>query len=223
LKMSDVIDLSVAERRMRGAVESVKSNFATIRTGRANPTLLDRVEVEAYGSRMPLRSVANVGAPEPRLLTVTPFDPSTLKGIERAISNSEIGLNPNNDGRIIRLPIPELSEERRRELIRVARHMAEEGRVSVRNVRRDEMKDVHELRKEGEISRTRKRSCWRSRRWNLSANIPQTLRPSRASSPASEKKCGPRATSPSSWTATAAGPSGAASPAPPATGPGSRS
>ena len=152
LKMSDVIDLSVAERRMRGAVESVKSNFATIRTGRANPSLLDRIEVEAYGSKMPLRSVANVGAPEPRLLTVTPFDPSTLKNIERAISDSDIGLNPQNDGKIIRLPIPELTEERRRELIRVARHMAEEGRVSVRNVRRDEMKDVHELRKEGEIS-----------------------------------------------------------------------
>jgi ribosome recycling factor len=150
--MSDVIDLSVAERRMRGAVESVKSNFGTIRTGRANPTLLDRVEVEAYGSRMPLRSVANVGAPEPRLLTVTPFDASTLKNIERGIRDSDIGLNPQNDGKIIRLPIPELTEERRRELIRVARHMAEEGRVSVRNVRRDEMKDVHELRKEGEIS-----------------------------------------------------------------------
>jgi ribosome recycling factor len=152
LKMSDVIDLSMAERRMRGAVESVKSNFATIRTGRANPTLLDRVEVEAYGTTMPLRSVANVGAPEPRLLTVTPFDPSTLKNIERAIRDSDFGLNPQNDGKIIRLPIPELTEERRRELIRVARHMAEEGRVSVRNVRRDEMKDVHELRKEGEIS-----------------------------------------------------------------------
>ena len=150
--MSDVIDLSAAERRMRGAVESVKSNFATIRTGRANPTLLDRVEVEAYGSRMPLRSVASVGAPEPRLLTVTPFDPSTLKNIERAIRDSDTGLNPQNDGKIIRLPIPELTEERRRELIRVARHMAEEGRVSVRNVRRDEMKDVHELRKEGEIT-----------------------------------------------------------------------
>ena len=150
--MSDVIDLSVAERRMRGAVESVRSNFATIRTGRANPTLLDRVEVEAYGSRMPLRSVANVGAPEPRLLTVTPFDAGTLKNIERGIRDSDIGLNPQNDGKIIRLPIPELTEERRRELIRVARHMAEEGRVSVRNVRRDEMKDVHELRKEGEIS-----------------------------------------------------------------------
>ena len=150
--MSDVIDLSAAERRMRGAVDSVKSNFATIRTGRANPTLLDRIEVEAYGSRMPLRSVASIGAPEPRLLTVTPFDPGTLKDIERAIRNSDIGLNPQNDGKIIRLPIPELTEERRRELIRVARHMAEEGRVSVRNVRRDEMKDVHELRKEGEIS-----------------------------------------------------------------------
>jgi ribosome recycling factor len=152
LKMSDVIDLSVAERRMQGAVESVKSNFATIRTGRANPSLLDRIEVEAYGSKMPLRSVASVGVPEPRLLTVTPFDPSTLKNIERAISDSDIGLNPQNDGKIIRLPIPELTEERRRELIRVARHMAEEGRVSVRNVRRDEMKDVHDLRKEGEIS-----------------------------------------------------------------------
>src|SRR3712207_9365740 len=95
--MSDVIDLSVAERRMRGAVESVKSNFGTIRTGRANPTLLDRVEVEVYGSRMPLRSVANVGAPEPRLLTVTPFDPNSLKNIERGIRDSDIGLNPQNE------------------------------------------------------------------------------------------------------------------------------
>jgi ribosome recycling factor len=152
LKMSDVIDLTAAERRMRGAVEAVKHNFATIRTGRANPTLLDRIEVDVYGTRMPLRSVANVGAPEPKLLTVTPFDPSSLKNIERAISDSDIGLNPQNDGKIIRLPIPELTEERRRELIRVARSMAEEGRVSVRNVRRDEMRDVHELRKMGEIS-----------------------------------------------------------------------
>jgi ribosome recycling factor len=152
LKMSDVIDLTAAERRMKGAVDSVRSNFATIRTGRANPTLLDRVEVEVYGSRMPLRSVANVGAPEPRLLTVTPFDPSSIKNVERAIRDSDIGLNPQNDGKILRLPIPELTEERRRELIRLARSMAEEGRVSVRNVRRDEMRDVHELRKEGEIS-----------------------------------------------------------------------
>jgi ribosome recycling factor len=150
--MSDVIDLTAAERRMKGALEAVKHNFATIRTGRANPTLLDRIEVDVYGSRMPLRSVANVGAPEPRLLTVTPFDPNSLKHIERAISDSDIGLNPQNDGKILRLPIPELTEERRRELIRLARSMAEEGRVSVRNVRRDEMRDVHELRKMGEIS-----------------------------------------------------------------------
>ncbi|HET7270960.1 MAG TPA: ribosome-recycling factor, partial [Rubrobacter sp.] len=125
--MSDVIDLSAAERRMNGAVESVKSNFATIRTGRANPSLLDRIEVNAYGSRMALRSVANVGAPEAKLLTVTPFDPNSLKDIERAIRDADIGLNPQNDGRILRLPIPELTEERRRDLIRMARSMAEEG------------------------------------------------------------------------------------------------
>ena len=151
-EMSDIIDLSAAERRMKGAVESVRSNFATIRTGRANPSLLDRIEVEVYGSRMPLRSVANIGAPEARLLTVTPFDPNSLKDIERAIRDADMGLNPQNDGKILRLPIPELTEERRRDLVRMARSMAEEGRVAVRNVRRDEMRDLHELRKEGEIS-----------------------------------------------------------------------
>ena len=151
-EMSDIIDLSAAERRMKGAVESVRSNFATIRTGRANPSLLDRIEVEVYESRMPLRSVANIGAPEARLLTVTPFDPNSLKDIERAIRDADMGLNPQNDGKILRLPIPELTEERRRDLVRMARSMAEEGRVAVRNVRRDEMRDLHELRKEGEIS-----------------------------------------------------------------------
>ncbi len=155
--MSEWIDLTDAERRMRGAAESVKSNFATIRTGRANPSLLDRVEVEAYGSRMPLRSVANIGVPEPRLLTVTPFDPNSAKDIERALRDADLGLNPQNDGKIIRLPIPELTEERRRDLIKLTRSMAEEGRVSVRNVRRDEMRDVHELRKEGEISQDEER------------------------------------------------------------------
>ena len=150
--MSDVIDLSAAGRRMNGAVEALKSNFATIGTGRANPSLLDRIEVELYGSRMSLRSVANIGVPEARLLTVTPFDPNTLKEIERAIRDADIGINPQNDGKILRLPIPELTEERRRDLVRMARSMAEEGRVAVRNVRRDEMRDLHELRKEGEIS-----------------------------------------------------------------------
>ncbi|MDQ3386854.1 MAG: ribosome recycling factor [Actinomycetota bacterium] len=150
--MSDVIDLSAAERRMKGAVDSTKTQFGTIRTGRANPSILDRVEVEAYGSRMPLKSVANISVPEARMLTVTPFDPSTIKAVERAIEHSDIGLHPQNDGKIIRLPIPELTQDRRKELIRLARGMAEEGRVSVRNVRRDELKDVAELKKMGEIS-----------------------------------------------------------------------
>jgi ribosome recycling factor len=150
--MSEIVDLTAAERRMQGALESVRREFSTIRTGRANPAILDRVEVEVYGTRMPLRSVANVSVPEPRLLSVTPFDPNSIKAIERAISNSDLGLNPQNDGKLIRLPIPELTEERRRQLIKLARGMAEEGRVAVRNVRRDEMRDLLELRKEGEIS-----------------------------------------------------------------------
>ena len=150
--MSEIVDLTAAEHRMQGALDSVRREFATIRTGRANPSVLDRVEVEVYGTRMPLRSVASVGAPEPRLLTVTPFDPNSIKAIERAIINSDLGLNPQNDGRIIRLPIPELTEDRRRKLVKLARQYAEEGRVSVRNVRRDEMRDLSELQKEGEIS-----------------------------------------------------------------------
>ncbi len=150
--MSEIVDLTTAERRMQGALDSVRREFSTIRTGRANPSILDRVEVEVYGTRMPLRSVANVSVPEPRLLMVTPYDPGSIKAIERAISNSDIGLNPQNDGKVIRLPIPELTEERRRQLIRLARGMAEEGRISVRNIRRDEMRDLSELQKEGEIS-----------------------------------------------------------------------
>jgi ribosome recycling factor len=152
MRMSEIVDLTAAEHRMKGALDSVRREFSTIRTGRANPSILDRVEVEAYGTRMPLRSVANVGVPEPRLLMVTPFDPGTIKAIERAIDTSDIGLNPQNDGKIIRLPIPELTEDRRRQLIKLVRGMAEEGRVAVRNVRRGEMRDLSELMKMGEIS-----------------------------------------------------------------------
>src|ERR671918_1919569 len=147
--MSEIVDLTAAERRMQGALDSVRREFSTIRTGRASPSILDRVEVEAYGSRMPLRSVANVNVPEPRLLTVTPFDPGTIKAIERAIDISDIGLNPQNDGKIIRLPIPELTEERRKQLIRLARQYAEEGRVSIRNVRRVGIRELHEVVKMG--------------------------------------------------------------------------
>jgi len=150
--MSEIVDLTAAERRMQGAVDSVRREFSSIRTGRASPAILDRVEVEAYGSRMPLKSVANISVPEARLLTVTPFDPGTLKAIERAIDISDVGLTPQNDGKIIRLPIPELTEDRRKQFIKRARGMAEEGRVSVRNTRRDEMRDLQELKKMGEIS-----------------------------------------------------------------------
>lgn len=151
-EMSDIVDLTAAEQRMQGAVDSVRREFSSIRTGRANPAILDRVEVEAYGSRMPLKSVANINVPEPRLLTVTPFDPGTAKAIERAIDNADIGLNPQSDGKIIRLPIPELTEDRRKQFIKMVRGYAEEGRVAVRNVRRDEMRDLQELKKMGEIS-----------------------------------------------------------------------
>ena len=155
--MSEIVDLTTAERRMQGALDSVRREFSTIRTGRANPSILDRIEIEAYSTKVLLRSVANVSVPEPRLLTVTPFDPGTLKAIERAIDSSDIGLNPQNDGKIIRLPIPELTEERRRQLIKLARGMAEEGRVAIRNVRRDEMHDLLELVKMGEISQDEER------------------------------------------------------------------
>jgi ribosome recycling factor len=155
--MSEIVDLTTAERRMQGALNSVRREFSTIRTGRANPSILDRIEIEAYGTKMPLRSVANVSVPEPRLLTVTPFDPGTLKAIERAIDGSDIGLNPQNDGKMLRLPIPELTEERRQQLIKLARGMAEEGRVAIRNVRRDEMHDLLELVKMGEISQDEER------------------------------------------------------------------
>jgi ribosome recycling factor len=155
--MSEIVDLTVAERRMQGALDSVRREFSSIRTGRANPAILDRVEVEAYGTRMPLRNVANISVPEPRLLLVTPYDPGSIKAIERGIDTSGLGLNPQNDGKVIRLPIPELTEERRRQLIKLARGMAEEGRVSVRNVRRDEMHDLHDLVKMGEISQDEER------------------------------------------------------------------
>lgn len=155
--MTENVDLTAAERRMQGAMEALRREFASIRTGRASPSILDRVEVEAYGTRMPLNTVANVSVPEARLLTVTPFDPSTSKDIERAIENADLGLNPQNDGKIIRLPIPELTEERRKEMIKRARGMAEDARVSVRNVRRDELRDISELRKEGDISEDEER------------------------------------------------------------------
>jgi ribosome recycling factor len=140
-----------AARRMDKSIEAARNEFNTVRTGRASTALLDRINVDYYGQQTPLKQLATINVPEPRLLTVQPFDPSSLRTIERAIQESDLGLTPSNDGKIIRLPIPQLTEERRKELVRVVRHMAEEGRVAVRNIRRDVMSDLKELAHDGEI------------------------------------------------------------------------
>jgi ribosome recycling factor len=143
--------LQDARERMHKSVEATRTSFSSVRTGRASPTLLDRIVVEYYGTQTPLKQMATVNAPEARLLTIQPYDKSSMKAIERAIQESDLGLTPNNDGSIIRLQIPDMTEERRKEMVKVARHLAEEGRVAVRNVRRDVMHDLRELRDAGEI------------------------------------------------------------------------
>jgi len=140
--------LAEAETRMKGAVKSLEEEFATLRTGRASPALVERLEVEYYGTATPLMQLATISAPEARLLTIKPFDPGSLKAIERAILASELGLTPANDGKLIRLTIPALTEERRRELAKVVNHRTEEARVAVRNIRRDVHNDLREFEKE---------------------------------------------------------------------------
>lgn len=142
--------LGEAEAKMVQAVEHVSGEFATVRTGRANSGILSRVTVEYYGTQTPLQQLASVSVPEPQMMLVQPYDKSVLGDIEKAIQSSDLGLNPSNDGNIIRLSFPPLNEERRRELIKVVRHMAEEGRVAVRNVRRHAKDDMEAL--EGEVS-----------------------------------------------------------------------
>ena len=137
-----------ATRRMDRSVGSMHGELNSIRTGRASAALLDRVQVDYYGQKTPLKQLATINVPEPRMLTVQPFDPNTIKDIERAIQESDLGLNPSNDGKLIRLPIPQLTEERRQELVKVARQIAEEGRVAVRNVRRDV---IHHLKEEESV------------------------------------------------------------------------
>jgi ribosome recycling factor len=140
-----------AERRMDKSVQATLQEFNSVRTGRASAALLDRIQVDYYGQPTPLKQLAAINVPEPRLLTIQPFDPGTLKAIEKAIRESDLGLQPSNDGRIIRLPIPQLTEERRRELVRLVRHLAEEGRVAVRNVRRDVIHHLKELVDSGQV------------------------------------------------------------------------
>jgi ribosome recycling factor len=136
---------------MAKAVGATRTELNTVRSGRASTALLDRIVVDYYGAKTPLKQLANLAVPEPRLLVVTPYDKSAMKSIEKAIRDSDLGINPSNDGHVIRLPIPHLTEERRRELVKLVHRLAEDGRVAVRNVRRDAMKDLRELVKEGMV------------------------------------------------------------------------
>lgn len=142
-----------AKRRMEGALKSLDAEFASVRTGRASTHLLDRVTVPAYGADMPLNQVATIHAPEARLLTVQPFDKTLMKPIEKALMEAQLGLTPSNDGQMIRLPVPELTEDRRKEMVKLVHKMAEEARVAVRNVRRDVLNDVKRQEKDGDLSR----------------------------------------------------------------------
>jgi ribosome recycling factor len=151
--MSEFTDelLADAKERMAKSVEACRHELATVRTGRASPHLLDRVVVDYYGTETALRQLSQIAATDARLLTLTPYDKNAIKAIEKAILESDLGLTPSNDGNVIRLQIPELNEERRRDLVKVVHNVAEESRVAVRNIRRDVMHDLRELKKEGEI------------------------------------------------------------------------
>ena len=150
--MSEMTDELLADARehMGRSVDATRSKFGSVRTGRASPALLDRIAVDYYGTQTPLRQLATISAPEARLLTVQPYDKTSIKAIERAILESDVGLTPNNDGQIIRMQVPELTEERRRQLVKVVRGLCEEGKVAIRNIRRDVMHDLRELRDAGE-------------------------------------------------------------------------
>jgi ribosome recycling factor len=150
--MSELIDelLADASERMGKSVDATNHEFNSVRTGRASPALLDRVHVDYYGVSTPLKQLATINAAEAQLLTVQPYDKSSLKAVEKGISEANLGLTPSNDGNIIRLVIPQLTEERRREFVKMVRHIAEEGRVAIRNIRRDVMHDLRELKEAGE-------------------------------------------------------------------------
>jgi ribosome recycling factor len=158
--MSAIDDfLGDATQRMDKSVAATHEHFNSVRTGRASAALLDRIQIDYYGTPTPLKNLATINVPEPRLLTIQPFDPSVLKQIERSIQESDLGLTPSNDGKVIRLPIPQLTEERRKELVKLTRTMAEDGRVAVRNVRRDVMKHLEELVKNGDVGDDEERAA----------------------------------------------------------------
>jgi ribosome recycling factor len=140
-----------AQRRMDKTIESTRSEFGSVRTGRASAALLDRIQVSYYGTKTPLNQLAQISVPEPRLLSIQPYDKGAIKEIERAILESDLGLTPANDGQVIRLPVPQLTEQRRKDLVRVVGKLAEEGRIALRNVRRDAITQLKELEKDGEV------------------------------------------------------------------------
>ncbi|NLN98247.1 MAG: ribosome recycling factor [Eubacteriaceae bacterium] len=149
--MSEAI-IKDTEERIEKSLNSLKDTLQGMRAGRANPHLLDKILVEYYGVETPLNQMATVNVPEARLITIQPFDPSTIKAIEKAIMTSDLGFNPSNDGKIVRLQVPPLTEERRKELVKVARKYGEEGKISIRNIRRKAVSDLKELEKNSEIS-----------------------------------------------------------------------
>ena len=148
-----------ATARMHKSVDATHDHFNSVRTGRATPALLDRITIDYYGTPTPLKQLATINVPEPRLITIQPFDPSAIKQIERAIQESDLGLTPSNDGKLVRLPIPQLTEERRKELVKLVRHMAEEGKVAVRNVRRDVLRHLEDLVRNGEVGDDEERAA----------------------------------------------------------------
>ena len=152
------IDLSDIERRMDGALEALNREFGGLRTGRASPALLDPLTVDAYGSQMPLNQLGTVNAPEARLLTVQVWDQQLVKAVEKSVVESNLGLNPQTEGNLIRIPIPDLSEERRLELKKIAGKYSEQGKIAIRNVRRDGMDTLKQMERDGEISQDEQRS-----------------------------------------------------------------
>lgn len=150
-EMADMV-IDDGKDKMRRAIDHLKGEFAGVRTGRANSALVDKLRVDAYGSEVPMQQIAGFSVPEPRVLVINPYDKGTIKAIERAIQGSDLGITPNNDGTVIRLVFPELTGERRRDLVKVVKHRAEEGRVAVRNVRRQARHDLEGLAKDGDLS-----------------------------------------------------------------------
>ena len=147
--MNEEFDVENIKKRMNGALESVKNDFKSLRTGRASSSILDNINVEVYGSKMPISQCATINIPEPRLITINVWDKENISAVEKSIQNSGLGINPVTEGNLLRLPLPELNEERRKEISKLAAQFAEQARVSVRNVRKDGMDKIKKLKSEG--------------------------------------------------------------------------